>query len=97
MTYCCACKTIFDASPSTHPVAGSATRCLTPTLAQAGDAVAAVIDALALRDVTLVAHDLGGPAGLLAAARRADRIAALAAVNCFAWTPTGPRFGECSP
>jgi pimeloyl-ACP methyl ester carboxylesterase len=64
----------------------------TPTLAQAGDAVTAVIDALQLRDVTLVAHDLGGPAGFLAAARRADRIAALAAVNCFAWTPTGPAF-----
>ena len=63
-----------------------------PTLAQAGDAVTAVIDALQLRDVTLVAHDLGGPAGFLAASRRADRIAALAAVNCFAWTPTGPAF-----
>jgi pimeloyl-ACP methyl ester carboxylesterase len=63
-----------------------------PTLAQAGEAVTAVIDALQLRDVTLVAHDLGGPAGLLAAARRADRIAALGAVNCFAWTPTGPAF-----
>lgn len=63
-----------------------------PTLAQAGEAVTAVIDALQLRDVTLVAHDLGGPAGFLAAARRPDRIAALAAVNCFAWTPTGPAF-----
>ncbi|HWF26923.1 MAG TPA: alpha/beta fold hydrolase [Mycobacterium sp.] len=63
-----------------------------PTLTQAGDAVTAVIDALQLRDVTLVAHDLGGPAGFLAAARRADRIAALAAVNCFAWKPTGPAF-----
>src|SRR5690349_15832529 len=49
-----------------------------PTLAQAGDAVIAVIDALQLRDVTLVAHDLGGPAGFLAAARRPDRIAAFA-------------------
>ncbi|OMC49826.1 alpha/beta fold hydrolase [Mycobacterium sp. IS-1264] len=63
-----------------------------PTLAQAGDAVTAVIDALQLRDVTLVAHDLGGPAGFLAAARRPDRVAALAAVNCFAWRPTGPAF-----
>jgi len=63
-----------------------------PTLAHAGDAITAVIDALQLRDVTLVAHDLGGPAGFLAAARRADRIAALAAVNCFAWKPTGPAF-----
>ena len=63
-----------------------------PTLAQAGDAVTAVVDALQLRDVTLVAHDLGGPAGFLTASRRPDRFAALAAVNCFAWKPTGPLF-----
>ncbi|KAA1249225.1 alpha/beta fold hydrolase [Mycobacterium simiae] len=63
-----------------------------PTLAQAGEAVTAAIDALQLRDVTLVAHDLGGAAGFLAAARRADRISALSAVNCFAWRPTGPGF-----
>src|SRR5258708_347585 len=63
-----------------------------PTLAQAGDAITTVIDALQLRDVTLVAHDLGGPAGFLAAARRLDHISALVAVNCFAWKPTGPAF-----
>ena len=63
-----------------------------PTLAEAADAVAAVVDGLQLRDVTLVAHDLGGPPGFLAAARRADRIAALVAVNCFAWRPTGALF-----
>jgi haloalkane dehalogenase len=74
------------------PGCGLSDRVPTPTLAQAGGAVIAVIDALQLRDVTLVAHDLGGPAGFLAAARRADRIAALAAVNCFAWTPTGAAF-----
>ena len=74
------------------PGCGLSDRLPSPTLAQAGDAVAAVIDALQLRDITLVAHDLGGPAGFLAAARRADRVAALAAVNCFAWTPTGSAF-----
>jgi len=74
------------------PGCGLSDRVPTPTLAQAGGAVTAVIDALQLRDVILVAHDLGGPAGFLAAARRADRIAALAAVNCFAWTPTGAAF-----
>jgi len=74
------------------PGCGLSDRLATPTLAQAGNAVTAVIDALQLRDVTLVAHDLGGPAGFLAAARRADQIAALAAVNCFAWKPTGPVF-----
>ena len=65
---------------------------LMPTLSQAADAVAAVVDALQLRDVTLVAHDLGGPAGFLAAGRRADRFAALVSVNCFAWRPTGAAF-----
>jgi pimeloyl-ACP methyl ester carboxylesterase len=74
------------------PGSGLSDRVATPTLAQAGGAVIAVIDALQLRNVTLVAHDLGGPAGFMAAARRADRIAALAAVNCFAWKPTGPAF-----
>jgi len=63
-----------------------------PTLARAGDALTAVVDELQLRDLTLVAHDLGGPAGFLAASRRADRVAALAAVNCFAWRPTGAFF-----
>jgi pimeloyl-ACP methyl ester carboxylesterase len=63
-----------------------------PTLARAGDAVAAVVDELQLRDLTLIAHDLGGPAGFLAASRRADRVAALVAVNCFAWRPSGALF-----
>lgn len=74
------------------PGCGLSDRLPSPTLAQAGEAVVAVIDALQLRDLTLVAHDLGGPAGFLAAARRADRVAGLAAVNCFAWRPTGPAF-----
>jgi len=63
-----------------------------PTIAAAGDAVTAVIDALGLRDVTMITHDLGGPAGFVAASRRAEAIAALVAVNCFAWKPTGPLF-----
>lgn len=64
----------------------------TPTLAGAADAVTAVVDALELHDVTLAAHDLGGPAAFLAASRRADRFAALASVNCFAWRPSGAAF-----
>ena len=64
------------------PGCGLSERALSaPTLAQAGDAVTAVIDALDLRDVTLVAHDLGGPAGFLAASRRPEHVAALASVN----------------
>ena len=63
-----------------------------PTLGDAADALTAVVDQLQLQDITLVAHDLGGPAGFLAASRRADRFTALASVNCFAWRPTGPAF-----
>jgi pimeloyl-ACP methyl ester carboxylesterase len=63
-----------------------------PTLAGAADAVTAVLDALQLRDVTVVAHDLGGPAAFLAASRRPERIAGLVAVNCFAWRPSGIPF-----
>ncbi|QUR67808.1 alpha/beta fold hydrolase [Mycobacterium spongiae] len=63
-----------------------------PTLDQAAATITSVIDALDLRDVTLVAHDLGGPAAFAAASRRPDRIASLAAVNCFAWRPTGVLF-----
>jgi len=63
-----------------------------PTLAHATDALTAVVDQLQLRDATLVAHDLGGPAGFLTASRRADSFAALASVNCFAWRPTGAAF-----
>ena len=62
------------------------------TLAHAADAVTAVVDTLQLNDVTLAAHDLGGPAGFLTATRRADRFAALVSVNCFAWRPSGPAF-----
>lgn len=62
------------------------------TLAAAGDAVGAVIQQLDLDDITLVNHDLGGPAGFLAASRRPERVSQLAAVNCFAWPPKGPMF-----
>ena len=62
------------------------------TLTHAAEAVTAVVDALQLNDITLVAHDLGGPAGFHAASRRADRFAALVSVNCFAWRPSGPAF-----
>src|ERR1700758_3326856 len=71
------------------PGCGLSDRVSTPTLAEAGEAVTAVIDALDLRDVTLVAHDLGGPAGFLAAGRPADRLAAPAAGQLLSRAPTG--------
>jgi pimeloyl-ACP methyl ester carboxylesterase len=62
------------------------------TLAAAAAATSAVIDALDLRDITLVLHDLGGVAGLHAAAEQPGRIGAIAAVNTFGWRPDGPIF-----
>src|SRR5258705_8237419 len=60
------------------------------TLSHAAEAVTAVIDTLQLNDITLAAHDLGGPAGFLTASRRADRFAALVSVNCLPAPPSGP-------
>ncbi|TMQ89830.1 alpha/beta hydrolase, partial [Actinomadura soli] len=62
------------------------------SLATAADAVTAVLRTLDLRHVTLAVHDLGGPAGISAAAREPDRVAAIAAINTFAWRPTGIAF-----
>jgi cis-3-alkyl-4-acyloxetan-2-one decarboxylase len=44
-----------------------------------------VIDELDLRDVTLVAHDWGGPIGLGAMLERPDRLRALVLMNTWAW------------
>jgi haloalkane dehalogenase len=62
------------------------------TLAASAATTGAVMEALDLRDVTLVAHDLGGLAALAAAAERPGRIAAIVAVNTFGWRPSGPAF-----
>jgi pimeloyl-ACP methyl ester carboxylesterase len=45
----------------------------------------ALIDQLDLRDVTLVAHDWGGPIGLGALLERADRLRAIVLMNTWAW------------
>ena len=57
----------------------------------AADAVEAVIDAVDLRAVTLVMHDVGGPVWLAAAAERSDRIAGLVSLNALGWRLTGAR------
>ncbi|HEV2984105.1 MAG TPA: alpha/beta fold hydrolase [Vicinamibacterales bacterium] len=69
------------------PVPRSAT-----TLANSARAVAAVIHALDLGNVTLVVHDTGGPPAIAAAARSPDRIRGLVGVNTFGWKPAGPAF-----
>jgi pimeloyl-ACP methyl ester carboxylesterase len=45
----------------------------------------AVIDALDLQDVTLIAHDWGGPIGLGAMLERPERLRALVLMNTWAW------------
>jgi pimeloyl-ACP methyl ester carboxylesterase len=62
------------------------------SLDRASHALTGVVEALDLRDITLVFHDLGGPSGLAGAARLADRIRGLIAVNTFGWKPTGILF-----
>ena len=53
------------------------------------DVVVAVLDALDLRDATLVAHDWGGPIGLAAALRRPQRLTAYVLGNTWAWPVNG--------
>jgi len=45
----------------------------------------AVVDQLDLRDVTLVAHDWGGPIGLGTMLERRDRLGAAVLINTWAW------------
>jgi pimeloyl-ACP methyl ester carboxylesterase len=61
-------------------------------LEQSAHAVTAVIRQLALEDIVLVVHDLGGLTGLAGAAELAERVRGIVAVNTFAWRPTESRF-----
>jgi haloalkane dehalogenase len=56
-----------------------------PSLEAASHVLEAFIDALDLRDLTLVVHDLGGPVALGVAARRPDLVVGLAVTESFAW------------
>ncbi|HKF66388.1 MAG TPA: alpha/beta fold hydrolase, partial [Vicinamibacterales bacterium] len=69
------------------PVPRSAT-----TLANSARAVAAVVQALDLQDLTLVIHDTGAPPALAAAARTPDRVRGIVGVNTFGWKPAGRAF-----
>ena len=48
------------------------------------------VEEMDLRDVTVVAHDLGGIVSLAAAATDPGRVAGLVLTNTFAWTPDSP-------
>lgn len=58
-----------------------------PTLDALADVLAELVEMLDLNRYTLVAHDLGGPVGLAAAARHPQRIAGLVLANTFVWRP----------
>ena len=55
------------------------------TLARHVDNTVAFIEELDLREITLVAHDWGGPIGLGAAVRLRERFRALVLMNTWAW------------
>jgi haloalkane dehalogenase len=59
------------------------------TLEESARAIAAVIERLDLRDFTVVAHDLGGPAAIAGCIRRAQQVRGIVAINAFAWEPSG--------
>ncbi|HSP17680.1 MAG TPA: alpha/beta fold hydrolase [Thermoanaerobaculia bacterium] len=77
----------FDAPGNGRTVDGAG---ISINLDTAARAVRGVIEGLDLDDVTLVAHDLGGIAGLGAFARKPERLRGIVAVNAFAWTPQTP-------
>ena len=62
------------------------------TVDRAARAVNGIIEGLALDDFTLVVHDLGGPVGIAGAARTSSRVRGIAAINTFAWKPSGALF-----
>ena len=51
--------------------------------------LAALLDALDLRDLTLVVHDFGGPIGLSYAVERPERVARLVVLNTWFWPLDG--------
>jgi pimeloyl-ACP methyl ester carboxylesterase len=62
------------------------------SLDRAARTLTEIVETLDLDQVTLAFHDLGGLSGIAGAARVADRIGALCAVNAFAWKPEGLAF-----
>jgi haloalkane dehalogenase len=59
-----------------------------PGLAAASEVVGRFLDHLALDDVVLVAHDVGGPVALHAAATRAERLRGIVLNGSFGWSLT---------
>ena len=79
-------RCVFFDAPGTGQSHGGASR--VATLRGASRATAAVIDALDLKEFTLVAHDLGGPAAFAAVATIPERVQGIVAMNTFGWRPS---------
>ncbi len=58
------------------------------TLEESARSISAVIELLNLREFTIVAHDLGGPASIAGSIRHAQSVRSIVAINTFAWKPT---------
>jgi len=56
--------------------------------------LSALVDALDLRDITLVIHDWGGPIGMGVALEHPGRVRAIVAMNTIAFVPESARRGE---
>jgi pimeloyl-ACP methyl ester carboxylesterase len=79
-------RCIFMDAPGTGQTQGYSEKRV--TLDSASRAVSAVIDAFALTDFTLVAHDLGGPAALAALSSARLKVSGIVAMNTFGWRPS---------
>lgn len=62
------------------------------SLERSARAITAVARTLGLENLTLVLHDLGGPAGIAGALPIAEKVCGIAALNTFGWKPSGKFF-----
>jgi pimeloyl-ACP methyl ester carboxylesterase len=81
-TYRCICLDAPGTGRSAGPTGGV-------RLEQSARAITALIEHLELTKLVLVVHDLGGPAGVVGAARSTATVTGIVAINAFAWRPEG--------
>jgi haloalkane dehalogenase len=79
-------RCVFFDAPETGQSHDGASR--VASLRGASRATAAVIHALDLKEFTIVAHDLGGPAAFAAVATMPERVRGIVAMNTLGWRPS---------